>query len=724
MPDRLGLDALAPLLDLADTDPDPEVRHAALAVAARFPLDAEACAELAAYGRKVVPSSAVQPLDADRVAERIHTAVEVLLRTHAAGARLVLLSLLGQYADRLCGRKSGATRGLNRGVSEAMAASEAPPETTDSAAPMTLAAPEDRQVQLRIVQQGQRRHSFLAGAAHTVRCWIGPLETEAITADQPIPDVAIPAEGMLLQVQLYWRDGLGNEHSDSQPLLLPAARDARSGDCDLHLTVPEGESFVAADIVFRYRGRIFEAVRLEAVALAAGEAEPVDSRVRLRVQARRREVLDIADSPAVDSTLVLDVPRSASLGTDQGASLLLFDGHGARGVDLGGSAVALRWLNETLHQTQTVVVRRQAQAGPPGAEELDADDPDVLNLLRTLARHGANLYNQLRDSGLRDPGERLQLLNRTRDHVPLELVYDRGVPTEDARLCAGWREALQSDVATCPVCSHAPLSDDQRDHVATICPLGFWSLQKVIERIDPDAKAAAASDPGSVTGASVPTAARRSLRPIDSALFASSGKVPEAERTRLWETLTQCVPHAVQAADWPQWKAAMRTDPALLLVLPHHDTEQGLDYLEIGAEGLAHPLARLGREQLSPSYINPDATDPGPIVLLLGCQTATDTENPTGYVELTRRVQQQHASIVLGTLAKVLGRHAGPVAQELVRQLAAVRDGDTDFGTVMRRVRRRMLGRGYLMALCLVALGDAQWRLAPLPLPPASATVP
>jgi hypothetical protein len=589
---------------------------------------------------------------------------------------------------------------------------------------MTLAAPEDRQVQLRIVQQGQRRHSFLAGAAHTVRCWIGPLETEAITADQPIPDVAIPAEGMLLQVQLYWRDGLGNEHSDSQPLLLPAARDARSGDCDLHLTVPEGESFVAADIVFRYRGRIFEAVRLEAVALAAGEAEPVDSRVRLRVQARRREVLDIADSPAVDSTLVLDVPRSASLGTDQGASLLLFDGHGARGVDLGGSAVALRWLNETLHQTQTVVVRRQAQAGPPGAEELDADDPDVLNLLRTLARHGANLYNQLRDSGLRDPGERLQLLNRTRDHVPLELVYDRGVPTEDARLCAGWREALQSDVATCPVCSHAPLSDDQRDRVATICPLGFWSLQKVIERIDPDAKAAAASDPGSVTGASVPTAARRSLRPIDSALFASSGKVPEAERTRLWETLMQCVPHAVQAADWPQWKAAMRTDPALLLVLPHHDTEQGLDYLEIGAEGLAHPLARLGREQLSPSYINPDATDPGPIVLLLGCQTATDTENPTGYVELTRRVQQQHASIVLGTLAKVLGRHAGPVAQELVRQLAAVRDGDTDFGTVMRRVRRRMLGRGYLMALCLVALGDAQWRLAPLPLPPASATVP
>ena len=53
------------------------------------------------------------------------------------------------------------------------------------------------------------------------------------------------------------------------------------------------------------------------------------------------------------------------------------------------------------------------------------------------------------------------------------------------------------------------------------------------------------------------------------------------------------------------------------------------------------------------------------------------------------------------------------MARELVTQLAAVSDPDIDFGTVMRRVRRRMLGRGYLMALCLVALGDAEWRITP-----------
>ena len=84
-----------------------------------------------------------------------------------------------------------------------------------------------------------------------------------------------------------------------------------------------------------------------------------------------------------------------------------------------------------------------------------------------------------------------------------------------------------------------------------------------------------------------------------------------------------------------------------------------------------------------------------------------------GYVQLARSFQQLRSSIVVGTLAEVLGRHAAPVARELVAQLIAVDDPDADFGTLMRRVRRRMLAKGYLMALCLVALGDAEWRLTP-----------
>jgi hypothetical protein len=130
-------------------------------------------------------------------------------------------------------------------------------------------------------------------------------------------------------------------------------------------------------------------------------------------------------------------------------------------------------------------------------------------------------------------------------------------------------------------------------------------------------------------------------------------------------------------------------------------------------------MRRLSRGQLTELYVNPDGVDPGPIVLLLGCRTSAKTE--VGYTGLARRFQQLRTSIVVGTLAQILGRHAAPVARELVRQLLAVEDPNADFGTIMRRVRRRMLANGYLMSLCLVALGDAEWRLTPRPRPSAGA---
>jgi hypothetical protein len=151
----------------------------------------------------------------------------------------------------------------------------------------------------------------------------------------------------------------------------------------------------------------------------------------------------------------------------------------------------------------------------------------------------------------------------------------------------------------------------------------------------------------------------------------------------------------------------------LLVVLPHHGVQSALDYLEIGDEALDEDLGKLSHAQITPQFINPDRRDPGPIVLLLGCQTGAQSD--TGYVGITRRIQQQHASIVLGTLAQILGRHAAPLARELVAQLTAVDDPTADFGTIMRLVRCRMLARGYLMAMCLVALGDAEWRLSKRP---------
>ena len=153
---------------------------------------------------------------------------------------------------------------------------------------------------------------------------------------------------------------------------------------------------------------------------------------------------------------------------------------------------------------------------------------------------------------------------------------------------------------------------------------------------------------------------------------------------------------------------AAQSAPADLLA--HHDLDAGLDYLEIGEESFDEDRRWRFRPQLNETLINPAPIDPGPIVLLLGCETEKKVAE-TGYGSLAAQFKDFHASLVLGTLAKILGRHAAVLAAELVAELATVDTPDADFGTVLRRIRRRLLAHGVLMAFALVAIGDADWRL-------------
>jgi hypothetical protein len=574
---------------------------------------------------------------------------------------------------------------------------------------------DERRVHAVILRGGQERNAFVTGADNVIRCWIGLPERDAAFADKSIPAVSIPPGGLPLLVQLYWRDGSGSDHTDSKPMLLPAERTARSGDCDLHVYVPEGERYVSVEIMFRYRGRVFEMVRVEAFALAPGEVEGPQHEIIVRVQASRREVIEVPDSQSVEVMFVFgnDQPGSPQdRSPPASSSLRAFGREGVTNFDLSDASEAIRWLNETLFATEKLVVRRRAVPSPAGTvgvstplpqDVLDTDDQDVCRLLRDMARHGAGLYNHLAAEGFVDPGERIQVLNHEPNtYVPLEFVYDRGYPVSNAKVCAAGLEALRSDAEACPGCT-VPAPEEERASAPVICPFGFWSIRKIIERVAPG-----------VSGkASTPRAERRGLPVLDSVAFASSHLVPHEERKATQEALQQSFARLFLAEDWSQWREAMKERPSLLLLMPHHGIQAKLDYLEIGDEHLPEDLGKLSRAQLLRQYVNVDGRDPGPMVLLLGCQTAARSE--TGYVQITHLIQEQHASIVLGTLAEILGRHAAPVARELVAELVAIKNPQTDFGTVMRRVRRRMLARGYLMALCLVALGDAEWRLTPRP---------
>ena len=587
-------------------------------------------------------------------------------------------------------------------------AAEPSPSTVEKPAARRPTVPaaeaDERRVRAKILVDEQERSAFLAGASNTIRCWIGlPAADGAANANAPIPPVAIPEGGLDLSVELCW-----NNQKASAKTVLPANRSARSGDCDLTIDVPANARFVSAEIAFRYRGRCFEVVTVEAAVLQPGDEAGSRDGLTVTVQHSRRETLVIDDAPQFDGTLLYgrnNPAGTATPATGTPPSLRVYAGDGGRDFALETPAAALTAINGQLFAATRLLARRAADgADSAGNGRLDVGDEEVRVLLRDMARFGTVLYNQLRDGGFEDPGDRLQLIDFEPATLwPIEFVYDRGYPADDATVCDGWfdtLDAIDSGAPTCPKCGNAPLSDRQRRLTHTICPCGFWSLRKVIERMTSD------------RGASAPTPSARRLPRLTSAVFASSDKVPQAERQASLDILQQHIPAASEAKNWDEWCTAVETHPQLLIALPHHGETAIEDYLEIGdPQRIGPDLSWLRRGQINAACVNPDGQEPGPIVLLLGCRTAA--EQDLGYAGIIRLFLQQKSALVLGTQAQVLGRDASPLAGEIVSQLMEKNDGKSDLGVTLRRVRCRMFARGYLLALCLVALGDSAWQLAP-----------
>ncbi len=584
------------------------------------------------------------------------------------------------------------------------AASSGPDPALDSglatgAAPDDISAPgppekEARRVNAQLLHDGQPHKYFVAGARTTVRCWIGLRQAGIPSANAPIQHADLPPEGLELVVELCWtglRDGQPTCHGNGPAgrIHLPAERSKPTEHCELAIDVPADIDQLAAQIMFRYRGKVFEAVSVSAPVLPAGTADDGLIDPRIDVSFAQREVIQLAERTPVDATLVFG-PRH----------LRLFGGSGGKIFDLGDTAGLMTVLNDNLFLTEKTMVRRRAQHGVEEGEALlDAEDGEVAQFFRLLARHGSALFQQLRRQGFTDPGDRIQVINLDEERVvPLEFIYDCAMPNSTAQLCSGWLGALTGDGERCPACDASTPTASASD---TICPLGFWAMRKVVERFDTER----------LTDLSLPAPQRRSLRAFDAALCASIGTVPERERDLLHAALSARIPRPTIVDDWNQWEREVaQHNPPLLILLAHHDLDAGLDYLEIGEESFDEDRRWRFRPQLNETLINPAPIDPGPIVLLLGCETEKKVAE-TGYGSLAAQFKDFHASLVLGTLAKILGRHAAVLAAELVAELAAVDTPDADFGTVLRRIRRRLLAHGVLMSFALVAIGDAEWRL-------------
>jgi hypothetical protein len=329
-----------------------------------------------------------------------------------------------------------------------------------------------------------------------------------------------------------------------------------------------------------------------------------------------------------------------------------------------------------------------------------------VNLLRGLALYGSALYDgivtdQIGKERLRDV-QRIQLLSAREEYLPLEFLYDQPAPKEDAALCPQAAQALRT--GSCPECKK--LGDAP---AAYICPLGFWCLRLVVERhqLDPLQRLDLQGDDFALR--SEPVAGRDMLKVLNSAVYAASSRVDQVAKGQTKKVLAALKKathqHVVLAQTWAEWVAAVQAQqPSLLLLLPHTSRSQqyNVPQLEIGES------QALLERYISEKHVRPSREAPPPIAVLLGCETLAP-EVP--FQSFAAQFRRKGAAIVLATLTPVLGRHVGPVAQRLLQDLArAAQSGDT-FGDALLSLRRRELAAGMAMVLCLVAYGDADWRL-------------
>ena len=164
--------------------------------------------------------------------------------------------------------------------------------------------------------------------------------------------------------------------------------------------------------------------------------------------------------------------------------------------------------------------------------------------------------------------------------------------------------------------------------------------------------------------------------------------------------------NATRAKTWSEWvKTVKASKPSLLVLLAHsvRDELTAMTALEIETD------ERRDAAEFTTRYLHPDEAGlVPPLVFLLGCDTAVADLQ---YQTFVTRFRQLGAALVVGTISTVAGSHAAGVAAALVRAVKREdQSGWLAFGDLLRDVRRGLLADGEVMALCLTAYGDADWR--------------
>jgi hypothetical protein len=585
--------------------------------------------------------------------------------------------------------RHGATRGGpgDRGRSPPADDTAEPPPPLDEDADAPPAPPmEPRRLQADVLLEDSMQDvtAFVANKTHVIDVSIG--RGKRIRAAADIEDgvqeefAKTDKDWIVLPV---WFHAPG--HVDSGVLRVPRDQTRNSTSQSFSFTAPADGRVMARVHIMRPGGRklLQSAILAGDVVASESEAEAHEPDIELNVDVVAGNLHD---------------PTSAEDG-----QAVITDGTTAA-VEQDGSFVEI-----DVSQLQELLVKLVHKI-ETAADRHGLDAKAVGKTLVTLARSGQQLRTRFEtqlDKLASADDSPLQIASlQSGDILPLELIYDGPPLSINSEICPTWQKAVRE--GNCNNCAGG--GPDNDDAPARVCPMHFWSMRKVIERRSAD------TEKGRFHVSAESSFGRPSLRPIEAAVIAASGRVAASDVSDLCNhaVATLKVP-AETAANWAEWVAVIHDHhPELLIAMPHNQAiDGGLNSALMMGEPLdeSAPVpedAALLAGSVTEAYVQLSGDRPGPIVLLLGCNTQFQEGRLTGFAGEFRK---NGAALTVGTLGELRADQAPQAARMLLDQIVQPPKNAKSVGEVLLSTRRRLLGDGMIMALLLVANGDAEWLL-------------
>lgn len=551
------------------------------------------------------------------------------------------------------------------------------------------------------------RTGFRAGGSHDIAVWIGPKDREAIAGNVAFPDRELPPEANGHRLTVVFAEPDLLPEPEVRTIELPTV--GRSEAAMFKLEVPEQAERVEARLTVLHRGRILQTALLRGPVLKAdemAEGRPGE-RIEILIEAvLRAGFADLDDRQRFDAAVILNHSRSGR------AVATLLEGRTAAFLPFGPKVeAATKAIGDVFFAAEK-----------DNAFNRDLGSKEALQYLRRLAGQGTLLYDSIgkeieRKHGGQGKVSYIQILSANpNSFLPVELIYDLLVPAHEATLCPNAATALKE--GRCAEEFHP----QEAGALGVVCPSGFWGVTKVIERhaVNPSRLAEDPETRGvDYLAVTDPIGDRKTLDSVAPLLFAASDHVNDVnpkELRRVTKALQSLVGKKLVHVDtWKEWVGHIKEkEPPVLLLLSHTAADPGGAALEINKESAKE---RRFVQDINEHYVNLNAARIGPVVFLIGCDTGVVPASD--FQSFVAQFKEKGASLVVGTIAPILGRHASRAAEALIDELQQIGPGDgpgdrgVPFGAVMRQIRRNLLARGILISLALTSYGDADWRLTP-----------